>query len=111
MNIGIGRSNDHIKSLHGQDIYPSFFIHLLDGEKWIKMFQFCQTKRNTLLLRIEAAEDTSDKTLLLPQLKERLLPLLWAKMGDDIFFDVELVDALKKTSAGKHRYVINEIEM
>jgi len=108
MEMNMGRQNDHIRALDGRKIYPSFFIHLLDGKKWIRRFQFRQLKPHCLDLIVEI-----DTPLNLQEQADRLaseiLPQLQSMMGSGIKLNTRIVPFIERTLAGKHRFVINEL--
>lgn len=109
MEISLGRRNDHIISHDGRQIYPSFFIHLLDGHGWIRLFQFRQTTRNNVELLIEAdAQDGLQGRL--ASLSTEIMPGFSSVMGNGVRLNIRNVPRLERTSAGKHRYVVNELD-
>jgi phenylacetate-CoA ligase len=109
MEMNLGRENDHVRALDGRIIYPSFLIHLLDGKKWIRRFQFRQVKPDGLELVMEA-DSLPDIQEHVNRLASEMLPHLQAKMGAGIKLNIRAVPFIERTSAGKHRFVINEIE-
>ena len=109
MEMDLGRENDHIRATDGRIIYPSFFIHLLDGKKWIRHFQFRQVKPDGLELVMEA-DFLPDIQEHVNRLASEMLPHLQGKMGAGIKLNIRAVPFIERTSAGKHRFVINEIE-
>ena len=109
MEMNLGRENDHVRGLDGRTIYPSFFIHLLDGKKWIRRFQFRQVKPDGLELVMEA-DSIPEIQEHVNRLASEMLPHLQAKMGAEIKLNIRAVPFIERTSAGKHRFVLNEIE-
>ena len=55
MALDVCRRNDLIVTPAGRKIYPSWFVHLLDGLSGIEQFQFVQTGPGSIVLRLCAA--------------------------------------------------------
>jgi phenylacetate-CoA ligase len=109
MEMPLGRQNDHIRLENGKLIYPSYFIHLLDGNKWIRKFQFRQRDLKSLELILEA-DPVPDIQERLIRLKSGIMPKLRTMMGQEIELNVSAVPFIERTATGKHRFVINELE-
>jgi phenylacetate-CoA ligase len=109
MEMNVGRQNDHIRALDGRIIYPSFFIHLFDGKKWIRRFQFQQFKPDNLDLVLET-DSTLNVQEYVDRLSSEILPKLQSIMGLGIKLKVSIVPIIERTISGKHRFVINELE-
>jgi phenylacetate-CoA ligase len=105
----LGRQNDHLTSKDGKKIYASYFHHLLDGQNWIKAFQFRQKRLEELELIIEVEENNNSESSILV-LKENLLKRIIQVLGNNLKLEIKVVKNIEKTIAGKHRFVINEIE-
>lgn len=106
MEVNIGRSGDMLYGLHGNKIFPSFFIHVLDGNDWIRSFQFVQKTRGRLELNIEP--DGQDWDKLRSWLIADIQPKIEEKMGA-VELVVNLIEKIDRTKVGKHRFVVNEI--
>ena len=98
--LDVCRSNDLIVTPAGRKIYPSYFVHLLDGYSGILQFQFEQTGPGRIVLRLCSREDVAD--IIGPELKSRLQ----ADLGSDMALQVERVKAIPRSRSGKHRSVI-----
>lgn len=109
MEMNLGRQNDHIRAINGRTIYPSFFIHLLDGQKWVKRFQFRQRNPKSLDLVLET-ESLPDIQKHVDRLISEILPHLRDMMRSEIKLNVRIEPFIERTLAGKHRFVINELE-
>lgn len=109
MEMPLGRQNDHIRLENGKLIYPSYFIHLLDGQQWIKKYQFRQRGLKSLELIIET-DPVPDIQERLIRLKSGIMPKLRTMMGQEIELNVSVAPFIGRTVAGKHRFVINELE-
>lgn len=106
MEMNLGRQNDHIRVLNGKLIYPSYFIHLLDGIKGIVNFQFRQVSLNSIeLYLVENKKESINKT----QLKE-VEDKIRNEINSNVLLSINFVDEIPLTPAGKHRFVINDIE-
>jgi phenylacetate-CoA ligase len=105
MEVNMGRQNDHIRALSGKLIYPSYFIHLLDGIKGIVNFQFRQVSLNKIeLYLVENKKESVNKT----QLKE-LEDKIRNEINSNVLLTINFVNEIPLTPAGKHRYVISEL--
>ena len=105
MEVNLGRKNDHIRALNGKLVYPSYFIHLLDGIKGIINFQFKQVSLNNIeLYVVENKKEGVNKT----QLKE-VEDKIRNEINSNVLLSINFVDEIALTSAGKHRYVISEV--
>jgi phenylacetate-CoA ligase len=109
MEMNLGRQNDHIRALDGRIIYPSFFIHLLDGKEWISRFQFRQLKPHCLdlIVEIDTPLNIQEQT---DRLALEIFPRLQSMLGLGIELNVRITPLIERTPAGKHRFVINELE-
>lgn len=105
MEMSIGRINEHILTSDGRLIYPSYFIHLLDGIGGIQNFQFRQKNLRQMELyivgdKIELAEkkriDNLEK-----KIKNELDPgmSLW----------ISYVNVIPPASNGKHQYIVSDM--
>jgi phenylacetate-CoA ligase len=109
MDLTIGRNRDCLSTSDGRRIYPGFVTRFLDGENWVRNFQFRQRKINLIELSLEVSDRFNSKELI-NRLSLKLQPKLKDMMGSDVNLNINLVDSIERTAAGKHRFVINEIE-
>lgn len=100
MSLDVCRKNDLIVTPAGRKIYPSYFVHLLDGYSGIEQFQFVQTGHGSIVLRLRAPLDVAGLV------EQALKPRLQADLGRDLAFCVERVEAIPRSRSGKHRFVI-----
>jgi phenylacetate-CoA ligase len=98
--LDVCRKNDLVVTPGGRKIYPSYFVHLLDGQEGIEQFQFVQTGPSSLVLRLCAPPDIAG--IVEPVLQSRLR----TDIGADMTFRVEVVDTIPRSRSGKHRFVI-----
>jgi len=100
MALDVCRKNDLVVTPGGRKIYPSYFVHLLDGYDGIQHFQFVQTAPASIVLRLRAGQDVA------VMVEQAVLPRIRTDLGADMDFRVERVDAIPRSRAGKHRSVI-----
>jgi phenylacetate-CoA ligase len=100
MSLEVCRRNDLIVTPGGRRIYPSYFVHLLDGREGIEQYQFVQTGPASLVLRLRAPQEVA--AVVGPALQSRIR----ADLGADMAFRVEAVDTIPRSRSGKHRFVI-----
>ncbi len=103
MEMGLCRSNDIVRTSDGRHLYPSYFIHLLDGLETVTRYQFVQTTPERLALNVCAH----------PRLSADLCSELCAKVrrdtDDSLSLEINHVDSIARTVSGKHRFVINQV--
>jgi len=100
MALDVCRKNDLVVTPGGRRIYPSYFVHLLDGCEGIEQFQFVQTDPDSIVLRLRAREDVADLVELALQSRIRM------DLGADMTFRLERVAAIPRSRSGKHRFVV-----
>jgi len=100
MALDVCRKNDLVVTPGGRCIYPSYFVHLLDGHRGIEQFQFMQTAADSIVLRLLAGPDIAG------MVEQALLPRIRTDLGADMSFRVERVAAIPRSRSGKHRSVI-----
>lgn len=100
MEMGVCRSNDLIKTTQGKIVYPSYFIHLLDGLESVRQYQFVQTALDRMTLNILATH----------RLTTDAQAGIRAKIKRDVDAAMQLeinhVESIPRTRSGKHRFVI-----
>lgn len=100
MEMGLCRSNDIIKTGSGKSVYPSYFIHLLDGLTGIKQYQFIQGEPDKISLNLVSSSRLSSEILSALDGKIR------TEVDENMVLEVNYVDEIKRTVSGKHRFVI-----
>ncbi len=98
MEMGLCRANDIIRTPAGRRIYPSWFIHLLDGQADIRQFQFRQTTDDAVRLRLLASGPLGADA------ERGLTKRLADELG--LRLDIVYVDEMPRSASGKHRFVI-----
>jgi len=100
MELDVCRKNDLIVTPGGQTIYPSYFVHLLDGFSGIEQYQFVQQAPGSIVLRLCAGQDIAD------MVEQSLMSRIQADLGSTMLFQVDRVDSIPRSQSGKHRFVI-----
>jgi phenylacetate-CoA ligase len=100
LELDVCRSNDIMITPGGRRIYPSYFVHLLDGHDGIRKFQFVQTGPGEIVLKLCARQELADVA------GAALKPRLQADLGGDMRLQVECVEDIPRSRSGKHRFVI-----
>lgn len=100
LELDVCRSNDLIVTPAGRKIYPSYFVHLLDGQNDIRHFQFRQRAPDHIVLQLGAPQAAVDRA------GQILTPRLQHDLGRDMKLTVEHVNSIPRARSGKHRFVI-----
>ncbi|MDP3482234.1 MAG: hypothetical protein Q8S05_02870 [Sulfuricella sp.] len=102
MEMGLCRSNDIIKTRSGKSIYPSYFIHLLDGLADIQQYQFIQSEPDKITLNLVSPSGLSSEAM--SSLRARVR----RDVDENMVLEINRVDEIKRTISGKHRFVISQ---
>lgn len=107
-----GRVSDFIYAPNGNRIHGEFFSHIfrsLDRGymrfRWVKEFQIVQRKITDLTIKIVPDNKSNIKDSDLNKLKKIILNRT-GKMD----IEIEIVDEIKRTKAGKWKFIINEVD-
>jgi len=100
LELDVCRKNDMIVTPGGRKIYPSYFVHLLDGIDGIKQFQFVQTGPGDIALSLCARQEVVDVV------GAAVTSRVHADLGGDMFLQVQRVRYIPRSRSGKHRFVI-----
>jgi phenylacetate-CoA ligase len=100
LELDVCRSNDLIVTPGGRKVYPSYFVHLLDGQSDILRYQFRQLALNHIQLQLCAP------TAVVDRVGQILTSQLQHDLGQDMRLSVEHVDNIPRARSGKHRFVI-----
>ena len=101
MEMGLCRSNDIIKTRSGKSIYPSYFIHLLDGLADIKQYQFIQSEPDKITLNLVSPSGLSAEAM------NSLGARVRREVDENMVLEINHVDEIRRTLSGKHRFVIS----
>ncbi len=100
MEMGMCRKNDLIRSRAGATFHPAYFNRLLYGMSQIRQYQWVQDDLDRLTLNLVTAAPLSDEAL--ATLRDRLA----REVDPAMRLEVNYLDDLPRTAAGKHRFVI-----
>jgi phenylacetate-CoA ligase len=100
MELDVCRKNDLIVTPGGQTIYPSYFVHLLDGVGGIEQYQFVQQAPGSIVLKLCAGQQVADTV------GQALKSRIQADLGSTMSFRVDRVESIPRSRSGKHRFVI-----
>ncbi|RTZ71374.1 MAG: hypothetical protein DSZ02_11295 [Gammaproteobacteria bacterium] len=98
MELDLCRSNDLVRTPGGRRVYPSWFVHLLDGIAGVRHYQFVQESPQRMVLKL-----VSEKPL-----DREAASALQQRVSDELGLALEIreVDAIARSASGKHRFVI-----
>lgn len=103
MQMGHCRSNDLIRTPAGKRVYPSYFIHLLDGLSGIRQYQFVQREPDRITLNVVSSAPLPSAV------QEQLRRRVRAEVDEGMGLAIHHVDAIGRTASGKHRFVICQL--
>lgn len=107
MKMDIGRSCDSFITPEGDSIYGTYFVRQLYGIQGITSFQYRQRQPDQILLQIVPGKGFSDDSRTQVAAVEQRIH---DEISQAIALEVKVVDEIPKTSGGKHRHVICEID-
>lgn len=103
LEMGLCRSNDLIRTRAGKVVYPSYFIHLLDGLQGIRQYRFVQTAYDRMTLDLVAAQPLPTDAA------AALAARIRADVDPGMRLEIRHVDAIPRTRSGKHRFVVRDM--
>ncbi len=92
------RANDILITPGGRRVYPSWFVHLLDGVAGVRQFQFHQQAADAICLRLVLDAPLDEAVA------RRLRQRVAAELGQHL--RIEPVERIPRGASGKHRFVI-----
>lgn len=98
------KAEDLLRLRDGRLIPPSVLTHPFKPLDSIEGSQIVQTDLDRLLIRIVPGRVFGDAD------RDRLIRELRARLGQDMHIEIELVDELPRTSRGKFKWVISQID-
>jgi phenylacetate-CoA ligase len=100
----VGRTNDFLVSADGKFIHSEFFAYTFRVKPEVVRYQIYQPDRTHLHIRLVCKQPVSDEWLAgaRAEVQERF--------GPDTQISLEIVDDIPLTPAGKHRYIISEVQ-
>ena len=99
------KAEDLLRLRDGRLIPPSVLTHPFKPLDCIEASQLVQTDLDRLVIRLIPRADYNEKH------GQKLVSDLKARLGDDMRIDLELVNELPRTAAGKFKWVISEVEL
>ena len=106
MRLDVGRLLDYFVLPSGKNVHTTFFIAHLMHAPGIAQFQFTQTARSEIEVRIVKAPGFGLETQ--TRLKE-MPQLICSTLGEHLEVNVKIVDAIPLTRSGKFRFAVCEI--
>ncbi len=100
----VGRTNDYLVAANGQFVHSEFFAYLLRAKPEVFSYQIHQPDKEHLRVKIVCNRPVVSewRVEIQRQIQERF--------GPAMNISLELVDNIPLTPAGKHRYIISDIE-
>lgn len=101
MEMGMCRHNDMIRAPNGRTVHPSYFNRLLYGMTQIEQYQYVQEAPDRIVLHVVAPAplDAAATDALAESIRRDVDPAM--------SLTVTRVDAIERTTSGKHRFVIS----
>lgn len=100
-----GRSADVIITPSGNRLIVHYFTGILEHFKEIDTFQVVQHAPGSVTVRILPKETISESLI------REMVNALKSHGASDVAFNIEIVDAIPLSPAGKHRFIINEQDL
>ena len=103
MEIGLCRSNDHIRTRHGKRFHPSFFTQLLYGLKDIRQYCFIQETPEKINLQLVTPAPLER------EIENLLRARIRTEVAEEMVLEISYLPEIERTTSGKHRFVICKI--
>ncbi len=100
----VGRTNDYLVSADGRFVHSEFFAYLFRVKPEVIRYQVYQTDKDNLEVRLVCARDAGDSWL------DAVRREIQDHFGPTTNISLQTVDRIALTPAGKHRYVISDVE-
>ena len=97
-----GRQQEFLISPEGKQIHGEFFSHIFWQIEGVKEFQVIQERMDKIIVRIKPEENFDKRQL---QFIEKTIK----KRSNNWKVKFEISDKLEKTSAGKYKFIINNL--
>lgn len=104
MALEIARLSDNFVLPNGRVVHGEYFTHLMYGSRDIETFQFHQTSRERIVIRIVGAPGANDGEEL-RWIREQVAALAPGQLT----VEVEQTSAIELSSAGKHRFTRSDV--
>lgn len=99
----VGRQSDIIRLPSGPLIHGEFFTHLFYDAQGVRSFQFVQETPTAFVLHVEATPQAFEYGV--PIWRQRLQQAL----GPNVSLEIDRVEKISPTAAGKYRFTISKI--
>ncbi|HET89921.1 MAG TPA: phenylacetate--CoA ligase family protein [Chloroflexi bacterium] len=99
----VGRTHDFLVASDGQFVHGEFFAYTFRVKPEVVRYQVHQTDRHHLDVKIVCREPVSDVWL------DGVRAEIQARFGESMHISLQVVDKIELTPAGKHRYIISEV--
>jgi phenylacetate-CoA ligase len=100
----VGRTNDYLVSADGQFVHSEFFAYLFRVKPQVVRYQVYQPEKDYLEVRLVCKCQVSDKWL------DGVRVEIQDRFGSSTNVLLRTVDHIALTPAGKHRYIISNVE-
>ena len=100
MQMDLCRNNDLVRTADGRRLHPAFFNRLMYGLNQVSQYQWVQTGPDSLQLRLVSRERLSPETV------DAIGAAVRDGVGPQMTLEIAYLDAIPRTTAGKHRFVI-----
>ncbi|WP_341018675.1 hypothetical protein [Brevundimonas diminuta] len=98
-----GRAHDFVVSPDGKFLHGQFLTHIIVYEPGIRKYQVIQEKPDKLEIKL-VVDDGYDEAC-----QGRIRSAIQSYMGRSVAVDLELVDDIPLTKAGKHRWIVSKL--
>lgn len=104
MALEIARLSDNFMLPNGRVIHGEYFTHLMYGTRGIETFQFHQTSRDRIVIRVVGAPGAADGAEL-----SRIREQVEALAPGQLTVEIEQTSAIELSTAGKHRFTRSDV--
>jgi phenylacetate-CoA ligase len=98
-----GRESDIVYTTTGNRLYVHFFTGILEHFDEIESFQVHQRSREGFVVSIVPTDRYT------PEADERIRRRLWERGAQGMRIQIEIVDTIPLTSAGKRKFIISDV--
>lgn len=100
----VGRTHDFLVTSDGQFVHGEFFAYTFRVKPEVVRYQVYQPDREHLVVHLVCKRDVDSSWL------DGVRAEIQARFGESTQISLHIVDKIELTSAGKHRYIISEVE-
>jgi phenylacetate-CoA ligase len=100
----VGRTNDYLVAADERFVHSEFFAYLFRTEQDLIRYQVYQPDKDHLQVRLVCAHDVGEGWL------NAIRRAIHDHFGPTTSISLQMVDQIPLTAAGKHRYVISDVE-